>query len=318
MANTPQHSRWACILSIRWLFRDIDFRDLSDDVPNRWAFLWTFTFADPVTRNSPVLAAQCWADFANDKRMRGRVYVHSFERAPGTGFCHYHAVTPDWWDVDDIREISEHHGFGRIDVKKIPASKAEYIAKYLTKEFPDLPRRVRKWACHGFDGVKASDIKINKSVDSVTQADQRPVGIVDGVEWRLPDQETITVLHRADADPFFPLLHIMEIKPFALKEINAAVMAGKFVGVGEYRGCAVRKQNVTDKKTFQTVERLIVEHTVEFGTSSVKIAEWLPVGASAEVKPPANKGEGVFVSILEISRQYGLKVEFIKPISSLV
>jgi len=318
MGQIQQMSRWACIFSIRWLFRDVGSRELSDYAEPNACFLWTWTFADAEARNSPVIAAARWRSMNKDTNFVGRRFVHSFERAPVSGFCHYHAVTPDWWDVNEMREIAEHHDFGRIDVQRIPVAKAEYIAKYLAKDFDDLPRGARKWACHGFVGVRAADIKINKSVDAVTQVDQRPACILDGVEWRLPDKEIITVLHRADADPFFPVLHIMEIKPFALKEINAAVMAGKFVGVGEYRGCAVRKQNVTDKKTFQTVERLIVEHTVEFGTSSVKIAEWLPVGSSADVKPPANKGEGVFVSILEISRQYGLKVEFIKPISSLV
>jgi len=314
----PQESRWACIFSVRWLFRDVDFRELGDASPSKWAFLWTWTFADPAVRTDPVEAARRWRLMWQDRNMRGKVCVHSFEQAPDSGFWHYHAVTPDWWDVNDMREIADHHGFGRIDVKKVPASKAEYIAKYLSKSLPDLPRGARRWACHGFKGSKASDIKVNKSVDNVTQTDLRPSGIIDGVLWVHPDKETNLVLHRADADPSSLSLHIMKITPFALKEINAQVEAGKFIGVGEYRGCAVRKQNVTDKQTLQRVERLIVEHTVEFGNSSVKIAEWLPVGASSDVKPPADKGAGVFVSILEISRQYGLKVEFIKPLTQLV
>lgn len=253
----------------------------------------------------------------NDWNMRKKVFVHSFEQAPDSGYWHYHAVTPDWWDVDLMREIATHHGFGRIDVKRVPAAKAEYVAKYVAKDCPDLPRGQRRWACHGFAGVKASDIEIKTSVDKVFQEDKWPVQLWDGVCVNLGELGAITVLHRSDAVP--PLaLKQMELKPLAQKEILAEVIKGKFVAVGEYRGCLVRKQEVVDKKAFQTVQRLIVEHTVEFGAASHKISEWLPVGASDQVKPPANKGDLVFVSITEISRAYGLKAEYIKPVTSLL
>jgi len=300
------------------MLRDVGARDLWDDSEPEACFLWTFTFPDEETRSSPRLAAACWRSMMQDKRFAGRVFVHSFERAPRTGYCHFHAVTPEYWDVSDLREIAEHHGFGRLNVAKIPLEKAEYIAKYLAKDFPDLPAGMRKWACHGFKGSKTSDIKINKSVDTVTQDDLWSGQLWDGVLWENPDKSTVLVEHRIHQGGPPPNYKIMTLKPHALKEIVAAVEAGKFVGVGEYRGCAVRKQDVTDKKTFQVQKRLIVEHTVEFGTASVKIAEWLPVGASEDVKPAADKGAPVFCSILEISRQYGLKCEFIKPLSTLV
>jgi len=318
MANTPQASRWACIFSIRWLFRPVDLRELSDDAPPKAAFLWTWTFPDLETRLDPRECARRWSLMCNDKNMRGKRFVHSFEQAPGSGFWHYHGVTGDYWDVSDMREIAEHHGFGRINVVRVPFAKAEYVAKYLSKSLPDLPAGMRRWACHGFTGVRASDIILNKTVDEVTQTCIHGPGLWDGWEWRLADRSTITVLHREDADPFFPKLKKMELKPTAQKELIAQIAAGKVLAVGEYRGCSVRKQSVTDKKTFRTEERLIVEHTVEFGTSSTKISEWLPVGASADVKPPANKGENVVVVVLEISRQYGMKVESIKPLASLL
>jgi len=127
------------------------------------------------------------------------------------------------------------------------------------------------------------------------------------------------VLTRSDADPFFPRLKIMELKPFAQKEIMSAIAAGKVVAVGEYRGFAIRMQKVGNKKTFQYEEKKLIEHTVEFGTNSVKIAEWLPEGADEKtLKAPASKGDLVFCVITEISRQYGYKTESIKPVSALV
>jgi len=313
-----QNSRWACIFSVRWLFRDVSLRDLADPPPPREAYLWTFTFAYEWERLDPKFAALCWSAFANDKRMRGRVYVHSFEAAPSTGYWHFHAVTPDWWDVNEIREISTHHGFGRIDVKAVPVSKAEYVAKYVAKRVDGLPSGARRWACHGFKGVRAVDVTVSKCVDTLPQDDIHSAQLWDGWLWRLGDNSTITVLTRHDADPENLQLKTMELKPFAQKEILSLIAQGKCIAVGEYRSCQVRSQKVANKTTHQFEDRLIVEHTVEFGANAVKIAEWLPQGASKDVKPPAAKGELVMCVVTEISRQYGYKVESLRPVSAIV
>jgi len=248
-----------------------------------------------------------------------RQFVHSFEMAPDSGYWHFHAVTPERWDVNEIRAVSNEHGFGRIHVKEIPVSEVKYLAKYVAKPNAQMPRGARKWACHGFKGIRAADVVVTNKVAFDTLPDTHAVGLWDGWEWRCPDNQTITVLTRADADPFFPRLKVMDLKPFAVKEILAAIAQGKVVAVGEYRGFQVRTQKVANKTTYQFEERAIVEHTVEFGASSVKISEWLPTGADAKsVKAPANKGELVFCVITEISRQYGYKTESIKPVSALV
>jgi len=317
MSVSAKHSRWACIFSVRWLFRDASLRELDSTPVPKKCFLWTWTFSDESVRLDPVECGKRWRSMMQDKNFAGRVFVHSFEKAPKTGFWHYHAVTPDWWDVDDMREIAEHHRFGRIDVVAVPVAKAEYVAKYLSKHDPDLPRGMRRWACHGFKGVKAADVEIVKRVDTVPQVDTWEPALWDGTRWTFVDVAIITVLTRSDAvDPL--KLKNMEIKPFAQKEILSLIAAGKTVAVGEYRGCVVRSVDVTDKKTMQTTKRLVVEHTVEFGPSSVKIGEWLPIGASEKVTPPADKGQPVLCVVLEISRQYGYKVESIKPLSALV
>jgi hypothetical protein len=88
--------------------------------------------------------------------------VRVYELHPGGHGLHIHAVTANRHNVNEVRHFSDSFGFGRINVKAIPAASADYIAKYLTKSrrSPELKGR-RLWACMGFKGVRIKDCEID-------------------------------------------------------------------------------------------------------------------------------------------------------------
>ncbi len=126
-----------------------------------YAYLWTFTTADCV----PVgVTAGMWSNLARDlRRTLGFVGVRCFELHPRGHGLHIHFVTYRRHEVNEVRHLSDLHGFGRINVRRIPALAAPYIAKYLQKasRSPEL-KGVRLWSCIGFkDGSKVKDIIID-------------------------------------------------------------------------------------------------------------------------------------------------------------
>lgn len=125
------------------------------------AYLWTFTFADVPDLS---IAARRWSYLAKDLHRRLDFYgVRSFELHPGGHGLHVHFVTPLRYDVNAVRYYSDHHDFGRINVKAIPAVHATYVAKYLQKasRHPSLKGK-RLWSCIGFkEGSKVKDIEID-------------------------------------------------------------------------------------------------------------------------------------------------------------
>lgn len=138
-------SKWACIFSLREL------------INGGWAYLWTLTTPDVVDLREL------------SKRWRKLIWngftpcVRVFEKHPRGHGYHVHFVTAERIDVDALRLKTEAAGFGRIHVRRIPGKKAEYIAKYLTKQRSTAPG-VRMWSCVGFEGTKAKDVVIYDSV----------------------------------------------------------------------------------------------------------------------------------------------------------
>lgn len=115
-----------------------------------FARLWTYTVPSVLP---PRTTAKLWS-LAQRDLVRGLRYqaVRVFELHPGGHGLHVHAVTPYWYPVDRVREITTRHGFGRINVISIPSSRAGYVCKYLRKQrwrlYPEL-RGMRLWACVG-------------------------------------------------------------------------------------------------------------------------------------------------------------------------
>lgn len=135
-------SKWACIFSLGSLLEDCGY-----------AYLWTLTTPEVVDLQglSNLWRKLIWNGFTPCVRV--------FEKHPRGHGYHVHFVTKERLDVNDLRCKTQAAGFGRIHVKRIPAKKAEYIAKYLTKQRSNV-RGVRMWSCVGFKGTKAKDIVI--------------------------------------------------------------------------------------------------------------------------------------------------------------
>jgi len=318
MASEKERSYYACVFSVMHLLRGPEKRTLFDEEKApKWCYLWTWTFADPFPRHDVVEALKRWEGLRKSLQRDGRKFVRSIEQGDKSGHWHFHAVTPDRWSAKDMWARSFRFGFGRPDVKPVPIDKGLYVAKYIRKRL-NLPPGRRRWACVGFDGVPASRLKCATKVLQVVAIEPRSYWY-HGKEWSLPDNRTLIVRTEGEPPPTEPRFIKMEIKPNAGKHVLEQLAKGKFVAVGEYRGTSTREQRVTDYKTNQSVSKVIVEHTIEFGTKAITASEWLPPGATAEsVKAPANKGDAVMVEYTGISKKYGMDVVSIKPLGGLV
>src|ERR1019366_2874179 len=145
-ANMANLSKAACRLSILHLFREAEY-----------CHLWTYTFENDVP---PKGAARRWRLFVRWHVETGRKCVRVLESGGWHGRWHYHCVTPERWKVDEVREAAERYGFGRINVKRLPANRAHYVAKYLGKQNRgNLPPGQRRWACVGFEGVPVNRVE---------------------------------------------------------------------------------------------------------------------------------------------------------------
>jgi len=74
---------------------------------------------------------------------------------------HVHLLTDGYLDINEARSMARRAGWGRIHVKRIPASKAGYMGKYLSKERPPCFKGWRLWAAFGkkWEWTKVSDLE---------------------------------------------------------------------------------------------------------------------------------------------------------------
>jgi hypothetical protein len=192
-------SKWACIFSLRVLIK------------GGWAHLWTLTTPDEVDLKEL------------SKRWRKLIWngftpcVRVFEKHPGGHGYHVHFVTAERLSVDELRPKAEAAGFGRIHVRRIPGKKAEYVAKYLTKQRATSPG-IRMWSCVGFEGCKAKDVEIHSNewddLKMVMNRYPAPSGynfyarldLARQRLWQLKD-ETVKRDGEPDFEPTFPALY---------------------------------------------------------------------------------------------------------------
>lgn len=145
-------SAQSCIWSIRSLLAH-----------KKTAYLWTFTFRECLA--VPEACAR-WQHLQRDLvRTVGFRGVRVYELHPGGHGLHIHVITSGRHDVVAVRHYAESAGFGRIHVKPLPASGADYVAKYLTKARRDSSLKGRRlWACLGFKGSRICDCDIDSPV----------------------------------------------------------------------------------------------------------------------------------------------------------
>lgn len=321
-------SRLACLWSALKLFPDLQDAELfpgPEELPHEfqdYAFLWTWTFKDQLPRENALEAMRIWYPHAQWLKRTGKKLLRALERGGKRGNYHFHAITHQRWDVNEIREHAEKCGFGRINVQRIPRERVGYIAKYLGKpgRFP-IPRGVRLWACIGYTGCRMSDVKCHVTELTVTVKDLYS-RLISVKRWTLDGVTIAEKILRPDWTGDESEVQIMNITKENLAHIAQCIAAGSILAVAEYRTCSARKLEFAeeDKKgnlTGKQVVRKIVEHGVEIGNEQVTVTEWLPDDADIEkVKAPADKGEAVLVEVGQFSKRYGITAKSIRSLAN--
>ncbi len=281
----------ACELSIQLLFRG-----------EKNCYLWTFTFPDDV---SPEDAAKRWRLLVRWLIDTKRKCVRVLESGTFGERWHYHCVTPEWWDVNEIRAAAESRGFGRINAKVIPAERASYVAKYLNKQNrTKLPPGQRRWSCVGFDGVPVNRVEASRKTRYVPK-DQvgKPY---TAVEWIVGTEVVRRVELRVAVTPANEDIQRIHLTPAQVQEIVAAAEKGPIL-LGEYRGLRVTTKTFEDPKSEVKIEQVFIEHSVDGGNNARSITEWLPKGADeTSVTTPAELGAVVLVHFRSIRVVGGL------------
>jgi hypothetical protein len=304
----PNASKAACELSIKHLFRE----DLFNRVEG--CFLWTYTFADDVPPNE---AARRWRLFVRWHLDTGRKCVRVLESGSKNGRWHYHCVTPQRWDVNEVRAAAERCGFGRINVKRIPETSARYVAKYLNKDSRgDLPKGQRRWGCVGFDGIPASRVKfLSRTVHLPRSWFSH---ICPFVEWQVEGLEAMRVQVRDANRLRIEEVHRVVISRAERESFARSLEAGDVLMLGEYRGFYATKKAFFDSVTNTRIEqRVVAEHTMAGIRETWTVSEWWPEGTKLESIPlPAKPGTVVKAIIGSVSRYRGQRylTGVIKPL----
>jgi hypothetical protein len=92
---------------------------------------------------------------------------------------HVHLVTTRWIDVNEARELAAQAGWGRIHVLRIPAERAGYLGKYLSKQRPECFKNWRLWAGFGnWEWTKVKDVVFDSLFCKIYQ------GCKESFTWR--------------------------------------------------------------------------------------------------------------------------------------
>jgi len=88
------------------------------------------------------------------------------------------------------------------------------------------------------------------------------------------------------------------------RDLIKHVLAGKPLVIVEYRSFKEDTIRYRDKKTGNTIERIIIKHAVEMGANQVSVTEWLPDDAKPGMaKPPFTKGQRVILELEGMERE---------------
>jgi hypothetical protein len=120
-------------------------------------YMWTFTFAEVLSLND---TRSRWNHFLTLMRRRWPLLcgLRVFELHEQHGL-HVHLVTNRFIDVNETRRLAKAARWGRIHVTRIPVERAQYLAKYLTKDREPCLKSWRLWAGFGkWDWSRVKDV----------------------------------------------------------------------------------------------------------------------------------------------------------------
>jgi len=132
-------------------------------------FMWTFTFKDVLSIKDTrtrwnyllTLIKREWPKLCG---------LRVFELHKSHGL-HVHLVTNRFIDVNVARMLATKAGWGRIHVKRIPAERASYLAKYLSKDRPECLKGWRLWAGFGaWEWTKVKDVIFDSPFSRIYRA----------------------------------------------------------------------------------------------------------------------------------------------------
>lgn len=306
MAN-QRCSYWAARWSLEKLFGLDRERDLFHE-PATNCRLWTFTTADVV--DAPELHRR-FRLFYRKWHRAGERELEVFrvaEKHPGGHGWHLHFCTPHRYDVRKVRKYAERAGFGRINVIEIPVSKACYVIKYLVKALRAERNGARLWACVGFKGHRATDLRITDTFWSEVFSGSSWGNLVSLQERR--QRGLARVWAPFKRKPEIEGQRSMKLEKKHEPIVLEALTKGHCPMLVEYRGYRVDKIEWNDKKTGKRMEAVVTRHAVEYGednkTEVASVGEWNPDGmtvdaASAEAAKKYRKGA---MYLLKVTRRH--------------
>jgi len=262
-------------------------------------YLWTFTTPDRV--DLPTLSDR-WAKLMRHFRGRGSLgvkWMRVYEPHETHGY-HVHCVAVQRYDVRKIRTLAQKYGFGRLNVTMLPASKAGYVAKYLSKHKRKAGEKaVRMWACNGFKGISVSRVRIENSW--LRWAIAHTVGFKDCKNWSLHYITTQAMLkvceqNRINGSRALPMNANQE------KIAVALLNKGAMVRQVEYRKHDVKEvRKYIDGKASLSEKSYVSQHFCESDGKPFLVEEKLPESYKPGDKlvPPMSKGQ---TAILEVTK----------------
>lgn len=265
-----------------------------------WLYLWTFTFPDVTTLEQ---ASRRWTLFTNrmrDKKLR--VQWMRFLEPHVTHGWHVHAVAARRYDVTMIRALALKFGFGRLHVCRIPASKAGYVLKYVTKyKRHSSDGKFRLWACNGFKGVTTAQVKC---ADSWATYCFSQVGFRDAKNFTLPFiyRNGLQAWAR-DARNGCPITQ-NTMNPAQTKVAVDLLTVGARIAFCEYRASKLREaKKYIDGRASLSEKSYYHAHLLEAGATPILVEEPLPDSFRPDDKlvPPMKKGQTCVVELVKVS-----------------
>jgi len=275
-----------------------------------WVYLWTLTLPTPDV--TALQVASAWRSLRKNSLQdipwfRG---VRVFEPSP-TGRWHVHIVTVERWNVRSLRSYALKHGWGRLNVKRIPANKASYVAKYLVKSrMRDDAKGVQLAATFGFKGIRQSDIEVEDTW-SREIIRRTPQATGQFTPWLLR-KVAATKAWLASCTSAGSSSKNMKIETKEhIEQALVALNKGEVICIGEYRGYKIDTRSMAVRERPDLKEdRVILSHAVEMAGSGQQVpcTEWMPPGTKeSDIKVTHQQGDHVLVVCQIVSFKGGLR-----------